>query len=204
MAPVPNLVTSMCAQCASSCSSCSTDGSYCYTCNSGYRILLGQCYTTCPSGYLNDISGGSCTAIKVINKVYFPSTISAMVLIGIIAYSKYKYPLTDVVGNITAFLGLLFFFSVIVLTFPAYLDDQYLTSGDLSLLLGLGVALILTSFLIGIIFNLTICIKLHKDRGLFLWKKKTRSNRYIFNIVAFLSTFHFSFFRLVYSRLFLR
>jgi len=119
-------------------------------------------------------------------------------------YSKWKYPLTDLVGNITAFLGLCFFLSVIVLTIPAYLSDTYLTSGALSLLIGLGLVVIITSLIIGIAFNLTIYNKFQKDIGLSLWKQKCKSNRYIFNAIAFISSLHFSFFRVVYSRLFLR
>lgn len=48
-----------CVQCTSPCASCQ-DGSTCYTCISGYSLLINQCFpqfANCADGYYKDASG---------------------------------------------------------------------------------------------------------------------------------------------------
>jgi len=124
IASIPDLTTLTCSKCGGTCSTCNTDGSYCFNCNSGYLSLSGKCYVTCPSGYSSDYASGTCKAIKTLNIIYYPFSILLSLVFLIVGYSKWKFPQTDLIGNVTALLGLAFFFSVTVLTFNAYSSDS--------------------------------------------------------------------------------
>lgn len=212
-APVGDPVAFTCSQCGASCSTCNSGGNYCFTCSSGYLMLSGTCYTSCPSGYSSDYSTNTCVLIKVLNLVYYPFTIGLGILMVIIAYSKFKFVHSDAIGNLTALIGLASIFSLIVLIFPTYssystrlLTDagSSVASSTLTLLLGMGIAILGASLLLGLIFNVVIYKKFEKDNGLKLWKKHSAVNRYAYNTIVVLSSFNLAIYRIIYSKLFLR
>lgn len=212
VAPIPSNITYSCSPCGVTCSSCNADGTYCFTCSTGYLLLTGQCYTTCPSGYTADSTSTKCNAVKTQSTIYFPFTISLFCISILSIFSKVKFVHSDLIGNLAAFTAFSFFISVSILTFPNYvtfsaqrlLQTSSMETSTLNLLLGMGITIILCSFILGCIFVGYIWHKYSKDPGVLLWKKNYRSNRVMFVVISILSCFHFAIFRFIYSKIFLR
>jgi hypothetical protein len=90
-APIVNVVTSTCISCDSSCRSCSGTPLNCISCFGGLYLLNGNCLVSCPSGYIQNSISNSCETSNIGNTVYFPCSITFLVLLVIIIYSKYKF-----------------------------------------------------------------------------------------------------------------
>jgi proprotein convertase subtilisin/kexin type 5 len=67
--------TKICQNCLSSCQSCS-NGTSCDTCRAGNYLINGLCQTSCPNGYFQDFSTGTCGNCDAICSTCSNSSIS--------------------------------------------------------------------------------------------------------------------------------
>jgi hypothetical protein len=85
--------------------------------------MEGVCQSSCPSGYIADAGSRTCTLSKLGNIVYFPFSITFIVILIIVSYSKHTEQKTDSVTTLCGSLGFILWLSWLVFIAKAHSSD---------------------------------------------------------------------------------
>ena len=138
------------------------------------------------------------------NIVYFPCSITFLVWIIIVIYSKSQYPKTEGVTSAASVMALILWFAWLVLIFTVATTDESLSATSKTAVLGVGMAGILCSLGLGIAYNVWIKRSFNLDPGFSHWLDHNKYNLNCYRIIVCLSCLTMPFFRMIYSRFFNR
>ena len=196
--------TFTCTPCDSSCLTCSGTITSCTSCKGGTYLYTGSCFTTCPAGLLPDAETNSCKTSSLGSLIFFPCSITFLLWIFVLIYSKCNYGKTQMVTSIAGGLALILWFSWLILIFTAGTNDLVLTDGQKSTVMGVGLTGVICSLILGVIFACWIRKNFEFDSGFDHWKDRNNYNMYSYRIIMFFTCLTLPFFRMIYSRIFLR
>jgi hypothetical protein len=192
--------TMTCTPCNSTCATCSGTPTNCLSCIGGLYLLNSVCFSSCPSGYI--ATAGECLKSTIGSIIYFPFSITFVVFLIIVIYSKVQHNQTEMVTVLTGALAILVWISWVVLVYQANNTDIQLMDNTRSLILGAGMVGIILSTLLGIIFAVWFRLGFKADNGFNEWASHSNSNLNAYRIVFCMTLVAFPCFRIVYSRLF--
>ena len=115
--------------------------------------------------------------------------------------SKCNFPDTETITILAAFVSFCELGSWALLTFILTVDYT-LEQSIIDIGMYLGIAVLLLSISLGVIFNILFCHQYECDRGLQAWKEHDDVCVRSYRIVTGFSCLTFRFFRLIYSKLF--
>ena len=136
-----------CIKCDSSCLTCHGITRYCTSCKEGSYLYKSVCFSTCPSGLFSNSITNTCDVSIIGNLVYFPCTITFLVWIFIVIYSRSQYSKTEGVTSAASGLALILWFAWLVLISTVATTDETLSSTSKSAVLGLGITGVLCSLI---------------------------------------------------------
>lgn len=87
-------------------------------------MLNSVCFSSCPSGYI--ASAGECLKNQLGSIIYFPFSITFIVLLIIVAYSKTYHSKTEMVTVLCGAVSVLVWISWVVLVYQANNTDLQL------------------------------------------------------------------------------
>jgi hypothetical protein len=193
-----------CIQCDSSCLTCAGSTTSCTSCRGGTYLHAGACLTSCPGGLTADPVSNTCSASALGSIVYFPCSITFLLWAIVLVYSKCNHPNTQLVTSAAAGLALILWCSWLVLVFSTATADRTLDASQRNTVVGVGLAGILCSLMLGIAFNVWFRRTLALDSGFEHWKDRSQYNLYSYRVVAVVTGLTMPFFRMVYGRFFSR
>ena len=136
--------------------------------------------------------------------VFFPCTITFILYLIVLIYSKCNYEKTQMVTSIAGGLALILWCSWIVLVFTAGMNDLVLEESQKSTIMGVGLTGIVCSLILGLVFNCWIRKTFELDSGFDHWKERNNYNTYSYRVIVVFSSLTMPFFRMIYCRIFLR
>jgi len=160
---IPDLTSYSCTVCDSNCLTCSTSLTSCNSCKGGLYLLNSVCVYSCPSGYKSDPVSGTCLKSLLGSIVYFPTLITFLIWVLIVAYSKYRFAFTEVITCLCGGLSIIMLISWIILI--AISSSSSETPTVISVILGLGLQAVFTNVAIGVGFNIWLRKVFLKDNG---------------------------------------
>lgn len=170
---IPDINTMSCISCDSSCLTCSGSTTNCTSCKGGTYIYLGTCFSICPNGLIADAITNSCQKSNLGGIVYFPCSITFLLWLIIVIFSRYNFQSTQTITALAAGLALILWSSWVILVFGTYSSDINLEASTKTLVLGVGLAGIMISLGLGIGFNFWLKRAFGFDAGLLAWKERS-------------------------------
>lgn len=120
---IADINTMSCLACDSSCFTCSGSTTNCTSCKGGTYLYLGNCLSSCPSGLIADAATNSCQKSNLGGIIYFPCSITFLLWLVIVIFSRCHHQNTQTVTALAAGLAFILWFSWMVLVFGSYSSD---------------------------------------------------------------------------------